>query len=100
VEINTLTECHVSRPPCSSLPALLWNSFLLVEVVQLVKSFSLVSVACHGGGSAGDGGGRAVFMCPLIYSWARNQQNESQQHSSWESVGFIVVLFHSRGGIW
>lgn len=68
-EAALLTLWHVSW-----LPALLdadgkvWDSFWLVEVIQLLKAFALVS-------TEGADKSTMVSMYLLVYAWACDRQN-------------------------
>jgi tetratricopeptide (TPR) repeat protein len=89
-----LTQWHVSR-----LPLLMqantdaWDSFRLVEAAHALRAFALVSADMHDGHVS-------VSMHPLVHAWARDRQNEQQQHESWVTVGCIVAFSRSDGDMW
>ena len=61
-----------------------WDSFRLLEAIDLLKSFSLVSTDTHSGFIG-------VSMHPLVLAWARDRQNSTEQGSSWVTSGCIIA---------
>ncbi|KIW10708.1 hypothetical protein PV08_11672 [Exophiala spinifera] len=89
-----LTTWHVSQLP-SLIPAHEdgWDSFRLVEAVNMLKAFALVSMDV-------DEEHTCVSMHPLVHAWARDRQDEWQQHASWVAMGCIVALSQSESEMW
>ncbi|OQV11358.1 NB-ARC domain-containing protein, partial [Cladophialophora immunda] len=89
-----LTAWHVSR-----LPSLLqagdgaWDSFRLVEAVNALRAFALVSTNVENGHVL-------VSMHPLVHAWARDRQDEHQHHASWVAMGCIVAVSRSEDDMW
>ena len=89
-----LTKWHVSR-----LPSLLqtssasWDSFRLMEAVDILEALALVS-------TDRDDGYTSVSMHPLVHAWARDRQNQQRQHESWIAMGSVVALSGSAHDLW
>ncbi|KAJ9612530.1 hypothetical protein H2200_004127 [Cladophialophora chaetospira] len=85
---------HVSR-----LPLLIqayedaWDSIRLVEAVNALKVFALVSTSVNNEHML-------VSMHPLVHAWARDRQHEQQQHASWIAMGCVVAVSRSDGAMW
>ncbi|EXJ80944.1 hypothetical protein A1O3_07232 [Capronia epimyces CBS 606.96] len=96
VNLLTLTPWHVSH-----LPRLYhvptghdrWDSFQVVEAINLLKAFSLVSTDTHDG-----------FLCismhPLVHAWSRDRLGPETQHESWVTTGCLVALSCSNNLLW
>ena len=93
-DVERLTGWHVSR-----LPSFLqagddtWDSFRLVEAVQLLKAFSLVT-------TDDSDGCLHVSTHPLIHAWARDRQSEGTQHESWLTAGCLVAISSLDDDLW
>ncbi|KIW70533.1 hypothetical protein, variant [Phialophora macrospora] len=88
------TAWHLSR-----LPSLMqasgdaWESFRLVEAVNALRAFALVSTNT-------DNGHIIVSMHPLVHTWARDRQDERQQHESWIAMGCVVAVSGTEEEMW
>lgn len=81
-----LTPWHVGHvPPFLHTDSRTWNQSRLVEAVSLLKVFSLVTTSSYNGHLH-------VSMHALIQAWARDRQNETQQHRTWLQIGSVVAL--------
>jgi tetratricopeptide (TPR) repeat protein len=93
-EVLLLTPWHVAH-----LPSLVdtggdaWDSFRLVETVRLLKAFALLSTDLYDGFLS-------VSMHPLIHAWARDRQNEDEQHENWLQMGCLIALARGEGALW
>ena len=93
-DVLLLTAWHVAR-----LPSLVhveedtWNKFRLVEAVQQLKSFALVSIDS-------DDGHLSVSMHPLAHAWARDRQDDRSRHTSWVQMGCLMALGCEAGDVW
>ncbi|KAK5202297.1 hypothetical protein LTR41_011958 [Exophiala xenobiotica] len=91
---HRLTAWHMSR-----LPSLMqasedaWDSFRLVEAVNSLRAFALVSTTVDNGYMRGS-------MHPLVHAWARDRQEERQQHESWIAMGCVVAASRSEREMW
>ncbi|KAI1628920.1 P-loop containing nucleoside triphosphate hydrolase protein [Exophiala viscosa] len=89
-----LTSWHVSR-----LPAFIdpdnnsWDPFRLIEAVHTLRSLALVSATAQGEQMR-------VSMHPLLHAWARDCQDEQQQHTSWVSASCIIAISSSDREFW
>ena len=89
-----LTAWHVARlPSLVHVEADAWNPYRLVEAVQQLKAFALVS-------TDSDDGYLSVSMHPLTHAWARDRQDDSSRHTSWLQVGCLVALGSEAGDVW
>jgi predicted GNAT family N-acyltransferase len=89
-----LTEWHLSRlPSLMQASGDVWDSFRLVEAVNALKAFALVSTNV-------DNGHITVSMHPLVHAWARDRQDERQQHESWIAMGCVMALSGLEKEIW
>ena len=70
-----------------------WDSFRLIEVVQLLKALSLVTTDTHGGFLS-------VSMHPLTHVWTRNRQAATEQHESWVTTGCLVTISRNEDEFW
>ena len=92
-EVKLLTPWHVAYLPSFldvSSPA--WDSFRLVEAVQLLKAFALVTADLSSGWTS-------VSMHPLVHAWARDRQVSGEQHENWLSMGCVVAFAHQGGAV-
>ncbi|OCT52689.1 hypothetical protein CLCR_09605 [Cladophialophora carrionii] len=81
-----LTMWHVSRlPSLMHVSCDVWDSFRLVEAVNALREFALVSTNV-------EHGRMSVSMHPLVHAWARDRQDEQQQHESWICMGCVVAV--------
>ena len=91
---HRLTAWHMSR-----LPSLMqasedaWDSFRLGEAVNSLRAFALVSTTVDNGYMRGS-------MHPLVHAWARDRQDERQQHESWIAMGCVVAASRSEREMW
>ena len=93
-EVTLLTPWHVAHlPSLVGVAGGAWDSFPLVEAVNLLKAFSLVLT------DSADGHW-TVSMHPLVHGWARDRQNEDEQHASWLQMGCLIALAHDEGVLW
>ena len=79
--------------PLMQVDADQWDSFRLVEAIDLLKSFSLVSTDTHSGFLS-------VSMHPLVHAWARDRQDSEGQNSSWIMSGCIMALSWKDRDFW
>ena len=92
--MELLTRWHVSH-----LPSFLqteddtWDSFRLVEAVQLLRAFSLVTTDQINGCLH-------ISTHPLIHAWARDRQSEASQHESWLTAGCLVAISSLDDDLW
>ena len=85
-EVELLTPWHISRlPSFLDVSADMWDSFRLVEAVQLLKAFALVTTDVSSDSMS-------VSMHPLVHAWARDRQSADEQHENWLSMVCIVAL--------
>ena len=93
-KVLLLTPWHVAH-----LPSLLalgnddWDSFRLVEAVQLLKAFSLLSTDAHNEYLS-------VSMHPLIHAWARDRQDQNRHHDSWLQMACLMAVGKKDGPLW
>ena len=93
-EVLLLTPWHVAHIPSLLDPASdVWDSFRLVESVSLLKAFSLVSTDSHDGVLS-------VSMHPLVHAWARDRQDDEEQHQHWLQMGCVVALTRGEEALW
>ena len=89
-----LTPWHVTHLP-SLIPTgpKMWDNFRLVEAVDLLKAFSLVSTDNYDVYPS-------VSMHGLVHAWARDRQNTSEQHVAWLGAGTLVALSADEDLFW
>jgi tetratricopeptide (TPR) repeat protein len=93
-DVIELTSWHVSRlPSLMQAAAARWDSFRLIEAINLLKAFSLVSTDTHSGFVS-------VSMHPLTHAWARDRQETTEQHDSWITTGCLVAVSRDDDAIW
>lgn len=85
-KVRRLTPWHVKRMPsfCDTTSQS-WDSYRLLEALNLLKAFSLCS-------TDREGGVEFVSLHPLIHAWARDRLEHAQQLSAWKSMGCIMAL--------
>ncbi|OAL35725.1 hypothetical protein AYO20_05106 [Fonsecaea nubica] len=84
---RSLTEWHISRfPLLMQVGAEDWDPFRLMEALQMLKAFGLVSV------EESDEGDRRVSMHPLVHAWARDRQGDQQRHESWLKMSSLIAV--------
>ena len=89
-----LTSWHVAHlPSLLNAASTTWDSFRLVEAVQLLKAFSLVSSDSHEGSVS-------VSMHSLVHAWARDRQNKDEQHGSWLQMGCVTSFARQDDNTW
>ncbi|EXJ60464.1 hypothetical protein A1O7_04617 [Cladophialophora yegresii CBS 114405] len=89
-----LMAWHVSRlPSLMQVSDDVWDSFRLVEAVNALRTFALVSTTV-------EHGQMSVSMHPLVHAWARDRQDEPQQHESWICMGCVVAVSASEKEMW
>lgn len=92
-EVELLTPWHVSQlPSLLGVNKVLWDSFQLMEALQLLKAFALVSIEAFNESTS-------VSMHPLVHAWARDRQSDDEQHKSWLSMGCIVASARHGGSV-
>src|SRR2546423_12905865 len=42
----------------------------------------------------------SVLMHPLVYAWARDRQDQQQQHESWLKMGYLVAMSRANHDFW
>lgn len=85
-EVRLLTPWHVRQlPPFLEAMSDTWNAFRLVEAVSLLEALSLITTDSHNGSLR-------VSMHALVHAWARERQNDSEQHQGWLRMGCIVAF--------
>ncbi|KAL8981220.1 MAG: hypothetical protein Q9205_003924 [Flavoplaca limonia] len=85
-----LDTWHVSHlPTLLEADADVWDPFRLVEAVQLLKSFSLVSADTHDDLLN-------VSMHPLTNAWALDRLDAEAQHNAWLATGCLVAVSNYR----
>ena len=90
-EVALLTPWHVSRMPAFlNVGDKVWDSFRLVEAIQLLKAFALVST------EAADES-MTLSMHPLVHAWARDRQNADERHAVWLSMGCVMAFARVAG---
>jgi hypothetical protein len=93
-DVLLLTPWHVAR-----LPLLIdhksdaWDSFRLVEAVQLLRAFALVSMDLSGDHLN-------VSMHPLVHAWARDWPNAGERHTSWLQMACLFALSSDNDRFW
>ncbi|MDI1493452.1 MAG: hypothetical protein OHK93_005242 [Ramalina farinacea] len=70
-----------------------WDPYRLIEAVDLLKSFSLVSTDTHSGFLS-------VSMHPLVHAWARDRQDSKEQNTSWITSGCIIAMSREDRDFW
>ena len=70
-----------------------WDPHRLIEAVDLLESFSLVSKDNHSGFLS-------VSMHPLVHAWARDRQDSTEQNTSWITSGCIIAMSREDGDFW
>ncbi|KAL8841970.1 MAG: hypothetical protein Q9176_002907 [Flavoplaca citrina] len=89
-----LTQWHVScLPPLLQAGAGAWDPFRLVEAVQLLESFSLVSADTHNDFLS-------VSMHPLTNAWALDRLATAAQHNAWLATGCLVAVSNHNYMLW
>ncbi|KAL8922166.1 MAG: hypothetical protein Q9208_005361 [Pyrenodesmia sp. 3 TL-2023] len=89
-----LTAWHVFHlPPLLQASANAWDPFRLVEAVQLLKSFSLVSADTHDDFLS-------VSMHPLTNAWALDRLATAAQHNAWLATGSLVAVSNYDYMLW
>ncbi|KAL9631987.1 MAG: hypothetical protein Q9204_003984 [Flavoplaca sp. TL-2023a] len=91
---DILDTWHVSHlPPLLEADADVWDPFRLVEAVQLLKSFSLVSANSHDDFLS-------VSMHPLANAWALDRLGAAAQHNAWLATGCLVAVSNHDFRLW
>ena len=89
-----LTAWHISH-----LPSLImsntdsWDSFRLLEAVNLLKSFSLLSTDTSDGYVN-------ISMHALVHAWARDRESPDEQHMAWLKMACLVALSVQDEVLW
>jgi hypothetical protein len=84
--VVTLTPWYVSRLlSLIEVTATRWDSFRLIEAINLLKALSLVLTDTHSGFLS-------VSIYPLTHAWARDRQEQAEQHNSWITTGCLVAM--------
>ena len=90
----SISEWHISSLlSLMQVDADQWDSFRLIEAIDLLKSFSLVTTDTHSGFLS-------VSMHPLVHAWARDRQDSGEQNSSWITSGCIMALSRRDKEFW
>ena len=85
-EVKLLTPWYRKRlPSLLNVGADAWDSFRLLEAVQLLKASALISTA-----SSGDR--ISVSKHPLVHAWAQDRQRPDEQHENWLSMGCVMAF--------
>lgn len=83
-----LTTWHVDHLPSSiCTDGTIWDSFRLMEAVELLKKLALVSTDLQNDRMS-------LSMHPLIHAWARDRQNSNEQQENWLRMGCLLALSH------
>lgn len=94
-DLRLLTRWHVSHLlPLIPADASQWDSFRLIEAVNLLKSSSLVSTETLKNSCLG------VSMHPLIHAWASDRLDKRDQHKSWVTAGILVAFSRMNLVFW
>ena len=89
-----LTSWHVSRlPSFIQAGADGWDSFRLIEAINLCKAFALVSTDSHDGFLS-------VSMHPLVHAWARDRLDATEQHKAWLATGCLMAASRGDRKLW
>ena len=89
-----ITPWHTSRLlPLMQVDADQWDSFRLIEAINLLKGFSLVSTDTHNSFMS-------VSMHPLVHAWARDRQDSMEQDKSWVTTGCLIGMFRDDDEFW
>ena len=81
-----LAQWHVSRlPSFNQADADAWDDFRLIEAINLLKAFALVSTDTYNTSLS-------VSMHPLIYAWARDRLDALEQHTAWLTTGCLFAI--------
>ncbi|KAL8909968.1 MAG: hypothetical protein Q9171_004734 [Xanthocarpia ochracea] len=82
----SLTPWHVSHlPPLLEVDTDVWDPFRLIEAVELLKAFSLVSADTQDGSLN-------LSMHPLTNAWALDRLATAAQHNAWLATGCLVAV--------
>jgi hypothetical protein len=93
-DIIKLTPWYISHLlPLLQTDANAWDSFRLIEAINLLKAFSLVSTDRYDGFLS-------VSMHPLTHAWARDRQEMAEQHDSWVTTGCLVAISRGNRDFW
>ncbi|KAF4954960.1 hypothetical protein FSARC_11989 [Fusarium sarcochroum] len=94
-DLRHLTSWHIPRLPQFSAPETSqWDSFQLIEAVNLLKTYSLIST------EVSDKSELSVSMHPLVYVWANERLSPTQLHQSWIASGCLIALFSPNLVFW
>lgn len=81
-----LTQWHFNHlPPFFPGASGIWDQSRLVEAVSILRSFSLVSTSLYNGHLH-------VSMHALVQAWARDRQNDTQQHETWLQMASVAAF--------
>ena len=80
-------------PPFVQAGSDAWDHFRLIEAVNLLKAFCLVSTNTYNGSLS-------VSMHPLIYAWARDRLDSMEQHTSWLTTGCLFSISTQNLDFW
>ncbi|KAK5094369.1 hypothetical protein LTS08_008650 [Lithohypha guttulata] len=89
-EVRLLTPWHVAHlPAICDTAGKMWDSYRLVEAVNLLKIFSLVSTDAQSDRMY-------VSLHALVHAWARDRQSQHDQQQAWLQMGCLaaVVVAH------
>ncbi|RMZ89045.1 hypothetical protein DV736_g3719, partial [Chaetothyriales sp. CBS 134916] len=93
-DVLILTPWHIAHlPSLVDITGDEWDSYRLVEAVQLLKAFSLVSTDSQNNHLS-------VSMHPLIHAWARDRQEKDKKHKSWLQMGCLMAMGSSDRMVW
>jgi tetratricopeptide (TPR) repeat protein len=81
-----LSEWHKARiPSFMGVNGDAWDPTRLLDAVDLLRSFSLVSLETTNDKAS-------TSLQPLIHSWARDRQNDVEKHESWLKAGCVAAF--------
>ncbi|CRG88256.1 Nephrocystin-3 [Talaromyces islandicus] len=94
-DLTSLTPWHVAHLP-AVVPVdddISWDKFRLVEAINLLKAFSLVSTDTSEGFLS-------VSMHHLVHAWARDRLHTKLQHQYWVVSGCLFAISRQDSILW
>lgn len=89
-EVQLLTPWHIDQmPPFLGLNQDAWDSFRLLEALQMLKAFAVVSIGKFDEAVN-------VSIHPLVHAWARDRQSDDEQRKS--RLTMVCILACARQG--
>ncbi|KAK5069263.1 hypothetical protein LTR64_008443 [Lithohypha guttulata] len=85
-EVELLTPWHVAHlPAICDTAGETWDAYRLVEAVNLLKAFSLVSTDVQSDSMY-------VSLHALVHAWARDRQSQHDQQQAWLQIGCLAAV--------